>query len=356
VSFGLAGRPLPIGELPQDESSVPTAVRLETDAPVDDIQVDLRGGGRVFIQAKSSISVSKSDSIFASVLGQFSTAVKELDLDIGRDRLVLAVGRKTGPLETLFHAWQRSKTSLAGQPTGQQRKVLALVDELTPTLSERERDILRRVSCGVEFTTNSEIAAQSVLASAVVAPSDAVRAFRELKAISRDLAKHRLGLRIEEWAERLAHSKIRLTCDPNGSEAARWEARRRAVRRYRADLVRRAITLDLRPLGASVAPIRHRLGGFRVQEVNRSSKSSRDESALEVVARRRGRILLLGLPGSGKSTALRHLAADWARDLDAPIPVLVSLRDVVRLLASQHPFDAFIHAALLNVRALTDHY
>ncbi|HUL72245.1 MAG TPA: NACHT domain-containing protein [Vicinamibacterales bacterium] len=351
VSFGLAGRPLPIGELPQDESSVPAAVRLETDAPVDDIQIDLRGGGRLFVQVKSSLSVSRSDPTFVSVLGQFSAAVKELHLDIGRDRLVLAVGRKTGPLDALFHAWQRSKTSLAGQPTGQQRKALALVDELTPTLSELERDILRKVSCGVEFSTNSEIAAQSVLASAVVAPSDTARAFRELKAISRDLAKYRLGLRIEEWAERLVRSKINLTCDPNGSDAARWEARRRAVRRYRADLVRRVITLDLRPLGAAVPPMRHRLGGFRVQEVNRSSKSSRDESALDVAARRRGRILLLGLPGSGKSTALRYLGAEWARDLDAPLPVLVSLRDFVQLLATQHPFDAFIRAALLNVRA-----
>jgi hypothetical protein len=352
VSFGLAGRPLPIGELAQDDSSVPTAVRLEADAPIDDIQVDLRGGGRVFIQVKSSVVFSKSDSTLASVLGQFSSAVRELQLDISRDRLVLAVGRKTERLDKLFHAWQRSKASLAGQPTGQQRKALALVDELTPTLNERERLILRKVSCGVEFTANSEIAAQSVLASAVVGPSDAVRAFRELKAISRDLAKHRLGLRVEEWAERLARSKIRLTCDPNGSEAARWEARRQAVRRYRADLVRRATTLDLRPLGAAIPPIRHRLGGFRVQEVNRSSKSSRDESALDVVARRRGRFLLLGLPGSGKSTALRHLAAEWARDLDAPIPVLVSLRDVVPLLVSQHPFEAFIQTALLNVRAL----
>ncbi len=351
VSFGLAGRPLPVGELPQDQSSIPVAVRLESDAPVDDIQVDLRGGGRVFVQVKSGVSVSESDPTFASVLRQFSVAVKELHLDIGRDRLVLAVARQTGPLGSLFLAWQRSKTSFAGQPTGREQKVLALVDELTPTLSAPEHEVLRRVACGVEFTTNSEVAAQSVLASAVVAPSDVVRAFRELKAISRDLAKHRLGLRIEEWAERLARSKIGLTCDPNGSEAARGEARRRAVRRYRADLVRQAITLDLRPLGAAVAPIRHRLGGFRVQEVNRSSKSSRDERALEVVARRRGRILLLGLPGSGKTTALRHLAAEWARDLDDPIPVLVSLRDVVRLLASQHPFDAFIQAALLNVRA-----
>ena len=351
VSFGLAGRPLPIGELPQDQSSIPTAVRLETDAPVDDIQVDLRGGGRVFIQVKSSVSVSKSDSTFASVLGQFSAAVKDLHLEISRDRLVLVVGRKTGPLDTLFHAWQRSKTSLAGQPTGQERKVIALVEEITSTLSASEHGLLRKVACGFEFTTDSEITAQSVLASAVVAPSDTVRVFRELKAISRDLAIHRLGLRIEEWAERMVRSKISLTCDPNGSEAARWEAQRRAVRRYRADLVRRAITLDLRPLGAAVAPMRHRLAGFQVQEVNGLSKSSRDESVLDVAARRRGRILLLGLPGSGKSTALRHLAGEWARDLDAPIPVLVSLRDVVQLLATRHPFDAFIQAALLNVRA-----
>jgi hypothetical protein len=352
VSFGLAGRPLPIGELAQDDSSVPTAVRLETDAPVDDIQVDLRGGSRVFVQVKSSVVVSKSDSTFAAVLDQFAAAVKELRLDTARDRLVLAVARKTGPLDSLFLAWQRSKNSLAGQPTVREREALALVDELTPSLSAAEHKVLRKVSCGLVFTPDSEIAAQSVLASSVVAPSDAARAFRELKTISRDLAQHRLGLRIEEWAERLAHSKIRLTCDPNGSEAARWEARRRAVRRYRADLVRRAITLDLRSLGAAVPPIRHRLGGFTVQEVNRSSKSSRDESALDVVARRRGRVLLLGLPGSGKSTALRYLAAEWARDLDAPIPVLVSLRDVVPLLVSQHPFEAFIQAALLNVRAL----
>ena len=98
--------------------------------------------------------------------------------------------------------------------------------------------------------------------------------------------------------------------------------------------------------------MRHQLAGFSVQEIKRSSQSSRDESAFDVAARRRTRILLLGLPGSGKSTALRHLAAEWAQDDEAPLPIVVSLRDVLPLLAMQHPFDAFIQAALLNVRAL----
>jgi hypothetical protein len=94
------------------------------------------------MKVKSSVSVSKSDSTFASVLGQFSAAVKELHLDIGRDQLVLAVARKTGSLATLFHAWQRSKTSLAGHPTGQERRLVALVEELTPTLSTPEHRVV----------------------------------------------------------------------------------------------------------------------------------------------------------------------------------------------------------------------
>jgi hypothetical protein len=87
VSFGLAGRPLPVGELPQDQSSVPIAVRLETDAPVDDVQIDLRGGGRVFIQVKATVSVTESDQVFTSVIGQFSSAVTQLRLDMRRDRI-----------------------------------------------------------------------------------------------------------------------------------------------------------------------------------------------------------------------------------------------------------------------------
>jgi hypothetical protein len=50
-------------------------------------------------------------------------------------------------------------------------------------------------------------------------------------------------------------------------------------------------------------------------------------------ARRWTRMLLTGLPGTGKSTALEQAAARWAGDDDAPVPVLVPLRDLAR----QHP-------------------
>jgi hypothetical protein len=41
-------------------------------------------------------------------------------------------------------------------------------------------------------------------------------------------------------------------------------------------------------------------------------------------------MLLTGLPGMGKSTALEQAAARWAADADAPVPVFVQLRDLVR--------------------------
>ncbi|MGH3156224.1 MAG: NACHT domain-containing protein [Streptosporangiaceae bacterium] len=54
------------------------------------------------------------------------------------------------------------------------------------------------------------------------------------------------------------------------------------------------------------------------------------------VARRWPRILLTGLPGMGKSTALEQAAARWAADPDAPLPVFVRLCNV----ASRKPRDA----------------
>ena len=52
----------------------------------------------------------------------------------------------------MFLAWQRSKTSLAGQPTERERKALALVDKLTPTLSLLQFGSIERVVAADEDT------------------------------------------------------------------------------------------------------------------------------------------------------------------------------------------------------------
>lgn len=55
------------------------------------------------------------------------------------------------------------------------------------------------------------------------------------------------------------------------------------------------------------------------------------ESGFLAAARQCPRMLLTGLPGIGKSTALEQAAAAWAADPAAPIPVPVQLRDIERL-------------------------
>jgi hypothetical protein len=55
-----------------------------------------------------------------------------------------------------------------------------------------------------------------------------------------------------------------------------------------------------------------------------------EERPLLAVARRWPRMLLVGMPGSGKSLALWQLAATWAMDDRAPVPIRVSLGTIAR--------------------------
>jgi hypothetical protein len=350
VAYGLGSRPLPVAEFPGDERSIPLAVALESDAPVDDIVVHLPGGRRVFIQSKRTASLSRRDKPLALAIAQFVRALRSPTLDPSRERLVLAVAQPSKSLQALFSALRRSKYPLGGAMTASEARALRMLDELTPNLTTAEREVLRNVANGLHFTEEHVAAAQSVLGSVILTSSDAFRAYQEIKTIARELAQSRFGLTIERWADRLAGTRLALRSDPSGPMAARAEARRRAVRHYRAGLVRAGRCLDLRSLGAPLPPIRQPLQEFWADTGVRPSEDRRTQSRLHVIARRRRRILLLGLPGSGKTTALRHVAALWALDSDdAALPFVISLRDTLKHLRDEHPLDAICRAALAGI-------
>lgn len=89
---------------------LPSAVMLkdilaETVQPVDDLKIGTSAGGQIFVQVKTSLSVSdRTDSEFAKVIAQFvrqfrrgyeGSASPRRSLDPSKDRLVLVVGART---------------------------------------------------------------------------------------------------------------------------------------------------------------------------------------------------------------------------------------------------------------------
>jgi predicted NACHT family NTPase len=106
-----------------------------------------------------------------------------------------------------------------------------------------------------------------------------------------------------------------------------------AMARYRTRLTEQAGLLSLSALAEDLPPLQ--VEGL-LEELRVAYESTRrdrtQEDPVEEVACRWRRMLLLGLPGAGKSTAMRELAARWAGDDSAPVPVLVPLRDLARRL------------------------
>jgi hypothetical protein len=70
---------------------------------------------------------------------------------------------------------------------------------------------------------------------------------------------------------------------------------------------------------------------------------------LVTVAKVWGKLLIEGLPGSGKTSSLRALAAHWAKSPSAPYPLLVNLRRYVSLTQAEDladTFSTFVRAAI----------
>ena len=97
----------PAERLPELDRAIPISVRVETEAPVDDILIETAIGGFLFIQAKASLQwANKADSPLGKTVDQFvrqwivcatGSGGRGWDrpLSLIRDRLLLAVGPET---------------------------------------------------------------------------------------------------------------------------------------------------------------------------------------------------------------------------------------------------------------------
>lgn len=340
------------------EQTVPLSMRLEAEEAIDDIVVELASGGTAFIQAKRTLNFGQgaATSLKATV-EQWIALEAGQGVDPNRHRLVAVAAETSGPVAALGSALRRRRRRLAEPATSAERSALARVEGLLSDVDPAGRD--RILASAVIWRADLEEAdglaarlGQALLEPGVVAVGSGLSAWRHLREEARDLARRRFGATLEDLVELLRVHPFDLVADSAGYAAARAEQRRSRVVAYRKRVREAGEVLDLRALGAALPPIPlnemdARIECYEPQLAEREDRDDRSNNGgLPWALRRRGRALLLGLPGSGKSTALRAAAAHYASRPSWPLPLVVRLERLARLLDVRGFDDALLEAAV----------
>jgi hypothetical protein len=346
----LRGQPfLDLDLLP--EHAVPRSMVLEADEHVDDLAVELAGGGAALMQAKLHLDFGPS---FKETVEQWKQVIRDRGVRPEVDRLVAACASASGTVHLLRSALRRRQRRTAGGAlSGPERQALVKLEALIADLTSDQRDILLQTAVvwiadlrdldGLPATLG-----QALLEPGVVALGEGATTWRLLRDHARDLAADRYGIGLEGLREFLDGQAVTLTAASTGYASARLEQRRWTVEAYRGRVVRRAERLDLRPLGVALdaIPLASMDGRVTVHAASRDAWDGGTIGGLPWALRRRGRALLLGLPGSGKSVALRTTAGFYAARATWPLPLHVPLGRLVQLLSVRDFRDALVDAAL----------
>jgi len=339
VSHALAGRRIELLELPIG-CDVPTGLILpEGDNPVDDLEVALSNGAKLFIQAKRSLSLSDEEgSEFAKTLKQFSSQVLKSSFDKTNTRLAIAVGKSTKPLQLLQQALSKRRKPVSADLSEEEKVVLAqLFSHITDLTPEKQNQLLAAtviLLLDLDKPDSSHREACLAWLSTIVLHTDQEKAWFILESTIRGLSARRIGINIDGWLEALMRGGVRLIEDPAGPAAVL-----QAMQRYKESVVNRGRQLSLHGLCETMPQ-------FIVEPNTRSINvcAGEDKIKLSWLVRRWQRVLILGLPGVGKSTAMRRLASENAAIKVGPIPVLVLLPSFAdRFAQSENKLESLVN-------------
>jgi hypothetical protein len=303
--------------------AVGVALSAESDYPVDDLVVHLANAGRVLIQVKRSAGLSRSAQPIQKAVEQFAQAAAAGLRP--EDWLVLACARPVRGLLGLGRMLERERTAIPGLPSGVERRAFAQFSDIARQHLDARgvEQLLDRLVIWQTDPTQGDGAAALIahLEASVCELGHGVDAARELSDIVRTLARLRGGLDAVGLAEVLQARGVPLRSGKAGSPIAAAEA----LSAYRQRQVRRGSTLAL--FGAS-----GELANLPLEEADAEIGIELAKhnfgwiGELPLALRRRGRCLLVGHPGGGKSTALRALSAFYARRSNWPVPILIHLK------------------------------
>jgi hypothetical protein len=330
----------------------PCLIRAEVDEAVDDLEVTFTDGRRVLLQLKKSLTLSTAaGSPFGKVIGQWVEQVTA-DPD-GRTPMVALAATAEDEIEHLADALDRRRDRHASLPSPSEDKALtkltAALSHLTPGVREAVLDRASIVTVPWRARRGGPRVAEFLLDGNVVAAGQGEAAVSELARAHRRSAALRTGLDLDQWIDRLDRPPFDLISDSAASASARRVAERAAVDRY-YERVGGPGGIDLLPFGADLplldTAIRSDVGPVGEEDVRVD---------LDIFFRRYGRVLLLGAPGSGKSTALREIVRQEA-ERRWTLPVLLDLRSLLgpgdpdgsylpSLAADRHPLERLAASA-----------
>jgi hypothetical protein len=334
------------------EAAIPRSFVLEADGPVDDLDVTLESG-KALIQAKRRLDATA----VKEAAKQWVALGKDGEFDPERTRLVVAGAEPSGPVNLLGRALERNRRSEAGGYTKGESDALEKLRNHLEKLDEEVREQLLRAAVVWPLDLHesngvAESLGQALMEPGVVAVGKGKSAWRVLRDEARELAARRFGVNLRDLMELLADEDLPLTEDAKGYAAARLREREVKLAAYRERVRQRGEYLDLSALGVPLTrvPLAEIDVSVTVTTVPGGAEEEDEGRAgrLPWALRRRGRALLLGVPGSGKSVALEATAAHYAARPGWPLPIVASLKRVAPRLAFQGFGAALLEVAFEN--------
>jgi hypothetical protein len=320
ATHGLREKGIAALEMP-DSGPYPEAIAFETLDAVDDIRCELSDGTCLYLQAKRTYG---KDKTFQSAVEQWIAMLKRLR---DGDRLVIVSAEAKGEVAALPSALRKRRAEgVLTAPESDAIAALAAAAGLRATSAQFDEMCAVghawHASADSRFDPGYQLCAE-MLDGVVVEESHGGGALDVLVASLHADAGIATRSTLRDWWTRLDDARIPLIRSATGSAARRLTAERDAERCYRALLTRGMNVVDFSLLSDALAPLA--VPDLLSTVVVSSNPDASFGHGLPDAVRRSQDLVLVGHPGAGKTTAVRQLAACFASDGDAPLPIVVKL-------------------------------
>ncbi|MFA0849143.1 NACHT domain-containing protein [Curtobacterium sp. WHRI 8282] len=323
AAMGLTGRSM----TEADSGKVPTALDFETNDPVDDLRCTMEDRSRWYIQAKLTGKLGKP---FDDTMRQWA----QQRLADG-DELVMGVAVLSKTLEAAQAVLEYDRTSRGVNPNTHARQQLKTVMDVAGSVDAAlPKKILahgRFFRCDTgDGGTGRSIA--SAWLEAVTGAGHGTAAFDALVRRFQQAGRRQERTDVTDWVAALEAAGHPVTGSRDGTSAQRQALRQQTVNAYRSELTARTDRLDLSSLvpGVGDITVTDLLMSWKLNRPQFPTEQQVSSEDVAIVARRQTRLLIEGLPGMGKTTMMSQLAAYWAADADAPLPVPVRFGSIAQ--------------------------